>query len=230
MTSQGKVDVWISRLVPITSACLIALACFFVWRTSMLVYRLEQSVVAVSADLEQVTGTMARVAGVVDRLTERIERLEKKAGDAVGMDELDMALDEIRDVRRGLSDADEPFGPEVEKEITFLLRHIEWSGLRFEISGKYRSAFRSYLYLLAKFKVYRKTLRSADDFIDKVATRSMVGHPYYVILEDGRKMALGAFLKTALEKHRVGGEGPARPGLPANDTDAESLPPRKDGS
>jgi len=222
MTSQNKLDVWISRLVPITSACLVALACFFVWRMSMLVYRLEQSVVAVSADVQRVTGTMARVADLVDRLTERIERLEKKVGDAVGMDELEMALDEIRDVRRGLYDVEEPVGPEVEREITHLLKHIESSGLRFEISGKYRSAFRSYLHLLAKYKVYRRTLRSAEDFIEKVATQSMIGHPYYVILEDGKKMALGAYLKDVLEKHRAALQKPVDPDA----RPVEPAPPR----
>ena len=228
MTSPSKVDVWISRLVPIASACLVALACFFVWRVSMLVYRVEQSVVAVSADVRQVTGTMARVASLVDRLTERIERLERKTEEAIGMDELEMALDEIKDVRESLSTAEEPFGPEVEKEIKYLLGHICWSGRQFEISGKYRSAFRSYLYLLAKYKVYRRTLKSAEDFIEKVATKSIIGHPYYVLLEDGKKMALGAFLKEALEKHRAGGEKPPPPGLPSKETDTQPAPPRED--
>ncbi len=228
MTAPGKVDVWISRLVPIVSACLLALACLLVWRVSMLVYRVEQSIVTVSADVRQVTGTMARVANLVDRLTERIERLERKTEEAIGTDELEMALDEIKDVRESLSTAEEPFGPEVEKEIRYLLGQIRWSGLKFEISGKYRSAFRSYLYLLAKYRAYRKTLRSADDFIEKVATKTITGHPYYVLLEDGKKMALGAFLKDALEKRRAAGEKPAPPGLPSKETDTQPASPRQD--
>lgn len=187
----------------ILSACLIALACFLVWRISMAVYRLEQSIVSVGADVRQVTATGTRVSHLVDRLAERIERLEQKTEGAIGIDELESALDELKDVREGFSRAHEALGAEAEGEIRYLLEHIRRSGHQFALPGKFRSGFRAYVHLRAKFKLYRSTLTSAENFIQQVATRTVTGHPYYVKFDDGGKMALDAWLRKSLREYRA---------------------------
>jgi len=214
VAQRAKTDVWISRAVLVLSACLIALACFLVWRISMVVYRLEQAVVSVGADVRQVTATGVRLSELVDRLADRVERLERKSEGAIGMDELESALDELKDLREGLARPREALSAEAEGEIRYLLRRIHGSGLQFALPGKFGSASRAYVHLTAKFQLYRSTLTSAEDFIRTVASQTVTGHPYYVKLEDGGKIALDAWLGEQLAEYRAKQGQSAKPDAP----------------
>ena len=59
-----------------------------------------------------------------------------------------------------------------------------------------------YVQLYTKYKAYRKTLTSAEDFIDSAATRTIAGNTYYALMPDGSRKPLAEWLKEALEKDR----------------------------
>lgn len=208
MSNGTQVDRWMVRIVTLLGAALVAMSCYFVWRISMVAYRMEQAVVEISSDIRVVTGTAADLAVKIDELSNRVARLAEKSSDAIGLDELETALDGIAELRRGRDEPTSTIDPRTEGEIRYLLdTAILRSGKRFEWSGKSRSAAGAYAYFLAKYKLYEKTLTSAEDFVDKVATRTLTGRPYQVLV-DGRRQPLDQYLLEALGKRRQRGEEP----------------------
>ena len=123
-----------------------------------------------------------------------------KARSAVKLDEIESVLDEVGRLRA--NDEAAELSPSAEAEIKRLLKSIRRSGKRFEWEGKTRTPRQCYLWLYSKFRMYRKSLESADDFIDKVATKTVTGNRYYVVHGDDEKQRLNEWLREVLAKHR----------------------------
>lgn len=197
MDKSSPADLWLVR-VPFLLACvLLALLCVSVLRLTMLVDRADRTLQAISEDVKQTAGTTARIARHVDRLEESVRQ-------ALPIDEAASLLDAAAAIREpaegGLTAA-------AEEEIRHLLSCLRRPELRFEYSGKEYSAGRFHLQLYAKYQAYRHTLASAEDFIAKIATETISGHPYHV-LEGGRKRPLDAWLRAQLDRHRAGKAAP----------------------
>ncbi|MCY3020251.1 MAG: DUF5329 family protein [Planctomycetota bacterium] len=205
MAPTTRVDSWLRRLPLLGVAVLLCLACYLLWRMSMVLYRIEESVVAVSADLQSVTRSASNIAQRVDELVQRTARLEEKAERAAGVDDLEAALDSLAEVRREKQDGPVTLPPQSEKEIKRLLACIRSSGLEFVSAGRVRSAYQFYLHLYAKYVYYKKTVGSAEDFIAKVATESIAGHPYHVMQKDGTRVELKTWLSEELKRAREPG-------------------------
>ena len=205
MTSMTQTDSWLRRLPLLGVVVLLGFACYLLWRMSMVLYRIEESVVSVSADVQNVTRSASNIAARVDELVQRTARLEEKAEWAAGVDDLEAALDALAEVRREKQDGPVPITPQAEKEIKHLLRCIRSSGLEFVSAGKVRSAYSFYLHLYAKYLYYRKTVGSAEDFIAKVAIESIAGHPYFAIPKDGKRVELKTWLADLLKRAREPG-------------------------
>jgi cell division protein FtsB len=206
MAATAQADAWLRRLPLALLSVLLALICLLLWRVASVVYRVEESVVAVSKDVQAVTAAAANISKHVDDLVERMTRLEEKTERAVGMDDLEAALDSLGNLRHEKLEGPVNLSPEGEKEIGCLLSQVRSSGLQFIESGKVRSSGYFYLHLYAKYRFYKSTIGSAEDFIAKVATESIAGHPYYVIGKDSKRVELGTWLKGALVKMREEGQ------------------------
>ena len=196
---------WLVKVLLILSSCLLGLCCFLVWRAGMVMYRVEQSVVAIGGDVKQVTGTAARISTKLDKAMDRIDKLENKLKDAVPVEELENVLEEVKRAREKSANLEPSRRAEVDKEVQYLLTTIRRSGCRYERDGKETSPLSFYGYLLSKYKLYEGNVTSAEDFIDKVATRTMTGKPYYII-RDGAKVELPAYLRQELAKYRGGNQ------------------------
>ena len=59
-----------------------------------------------------------------------------------------------------------------------------------------------YVALRTKYQLYMKGISSAEQFIDDLATKTVVGSPYRVVLEDGERRPLNEWLGEALESRR----------------------------
>ncbi len=193
---ETGVDTWLRRIVLGCIVVFVGMLCIFVWRLSMVVYRVE-------SDLQQVTSTAANISQQVNQVSERLEVLGKKTSEALRLDELENVLDEVAELRSA-EERSTPLAPKVEAEIDYLLSYIKDSGRQYEYSGKVRSARRFHLQLSGKYKMYRKTLTSAEDFIEKVATNTLAGNPYYIVDKDQRQR-LDGWLVEALRKYRASG-------------------------
>ena len=154
----------------------------------------------------RVARTATRILDQVDRVVDRVESLERRLDAVVSVDEVESILEEVAKLRSGAGAESLALKPEAEAEVKYLLRCVRRSGLTFEYSGKAHSATRFYLQLLAKHKAYEKTLTSAEDFIEKVATKTIAGNTYHVRIEDGGRQGLAAWLLEALRERRAGGE------------------------
>lgn len=93
MEGSSPVDVWLKRIAMIAGIALLAFLCYYVHSLATLALNVNRTITKLSADVEQVTGTAARIARQVDRVTERVERMEKKAHQAVPIDEIESLLD-----------------------------------------------------------------------------------------------------------------------------------------
>jgi hypothetical protein len=191
MQESLRTDSLLVRVLLVLMCVLLALLCAAVWRLTALVDRADRTLAAISEDVKQTASTTARISRHVDRL-------EESARQALPISEAESLLDAAAAVR---GPAEGGLAPAAEEEIRHLLSCLRRPELRFEYSGGQHSAGRFYLQLCAKCQTYRRTLASAEDFIARVATQTITGHPYYVV-QDGEKRPLDAWLRAELEKHR----------------------------
>ena len=89
-----------------------------------------------------------------------------------------------------------------EGEIRYLLSEIRASKAKFEYAGRPQSAMSLYARLYAKQRTLGKTLASAEDFVDKVASKSITGKAYHVTEPGGAKQELGDWLRAKLAAKR----------------------------
>jgi hypothetical protein len=94
--------------------------------------------------------------------------------------------------------------PRAEAEIKWLLSQIGSSKARFAYDNKKKSALMFYAHVYAKYKIYKKTLASAEDFIAKVGTKTITGKPYYITVPGGQQVELGQWLRAKLTARRAG--------------------------
>jgi uncharacterized coiled-coil protein SlyX len=193
---------WLKRLALVAAIALLAFCSWFVWRISMVAQQTEDAIVAISGDVKQMSASGARISAHLEKLDTRLQSLEQKAADAMKLDEFENLLDEIDVIRNSEPTAAGAPAPETEREIKHLLAHIRASKGRFVYSDENKGGMRFYLQLYAKYKTYDKIIGSAEDFIDKVATKTIVGQPYHVVISPTETVALSDWLTEELKKYR----------------------------
>jgi hypothetical protein len=101
---------------------------------------------------------------------------------------------------------------DVKIEVDFLLGYIEQSGCDFYRNGTWHApaAARKHLSEKYLFLSDRATVRTTEEFIDKVASRSSLsGEPYQVRCRGGLPQPSGPWLKDELARFRVFNKEPA---------------------
>jgi hypothetical protein len=90
------------------------------------------------------------------------------------------------------------------EEIEFLLNHVATSDVRFIRNGTAYDAKQAADHLRSKLGAAGERVKSAEDFINGVATKSYFsGNPYLVKLQDGKTTPAATWLLQALMKHRL---------------------------
>ncbi len=188
------------RAVRILLIALLSIACVFMVYLTVLVRRVLVTLETNGERIEKVFVLAAGTAEKVERGEARVTKWLEGIGAARAAD----VLDEVADVAKGLGR--ESAGPDAnaQAEIAHLLSRIRSSGLTFEGGGKPYSATRLYLQLYGKYKLYEKSLGSAEDFIGRVAAKGVTGRKYSVVEKDGAKRELGEWPREALAEHRAG--------------------------
>jgi len=98
--------------------------------------------------------------------------------------------------------------PNVQTEIEYLLEYMETSGCSFYRNGSWYEGVRARAHLRAKYDYLtaRQLIGTAEDFIDKAATKSSVsGKPYKIRCGDGVEVESGPWLRQALAQYRASG-------------------------
>jgi hypothetical protein len=157
----------------------------------------------------RVTYTVTSILDGIDRLVVRVESLEQKIDAAVPERELESFLDEVAVLQEGAGDESIQLKHDAEAEVRHLLRRIPFLAERYQYSGKNSSPLRFSAQIYAKYRTYRKTLTSAEDFITKVTTKTIGGNAYYAVQKDGSKRELAEVMREELEKYRAAQEGKA---------------------
>jgi hypothetical protein len=89
------------------------------------------------------------------------------------------------------------------EEINFLLGYIEKSGATFIRSGKEYTAQEGADHLRFKLKQAGNRVKTAEDFIAGIASKSyLTGATYLVKLPNGKPVPTGPWLTEALARHR----------------------------
>jgi hypothetical protein len=88
-------------------------------------------------------------------------------------------------------------------EITYLLDIIRHSPCVFIRNGKDYTGAAAADHISAKYEHFKPEIHTAEDFIDRAATKSeLTGAPYQVRCGDGAPMAAADWLRTTLNAHR----------------------------
>ncbi len=200
--SADTIGSWLKRLALVAAIALLALSSWFVWRISMVAYQMETAIVAISADVKQMSSTGAQISTHLEKLDDRLQSLEQKAADAMNLDEFTNLLDEVDVIRGGQPSSASAPSPVTEREIKHLLSQIKLSKHRFVYSDENKGGLRFYLQLYAKYKAYDNSIGSAEDFIEKVGTKTIIGQPYQVVISPDQTVALSDWLIAELKKYR----------------------------
>ncbi len=181
-------------------ACLMALigfTCFLLYRVSRAVDSMARTTAklgdrldGIGGEVEKLAGSAASVSESVEKLADRVDRLSGK------MEAADEWAEALTTPGGSLPEAEE-------KLIDGLLAAVRRSDLKFVRGGQEKSAWRMHAWLWAKYRLWKPTLRSAKGFIEKVATKEVVGDPYQVIAADGKKLPLADWLKEHLAELRA---------------------------
>jgi hypothetical protein len=204
----NRIDTWLLRALVVLLLLLVGLLCYLLWRTSMIALRVEEAVVAVSTDVQAVTDSAARISRQMADLTERLARIEQKTEDAVGLQDLETALGTLADVRDEKYADPKLLTAAAAAEIDHLLKSIRSSDLAFICGSEHLKGTIFYMHLWVKYKYHRKILCSAEDFIQKVATQTISGHRYRVVLKGGKTVDLSDWLTEKLKEYRKAGTTP----------------------
>jgi hypothetical protein len=89
------------------------------------------------------------------------------------------------------------------QKIEALIKHVgDLKEARFIRNGAEYDVGTAVRFLRGKWKANDKEVKTARDFVDKVASASGTsGKPYHIRLKDGREIASRDFLLAALKKH-----------------------------
>lgn len=88
-------------------------------------------------------------------------------------------------------------------EIDHLLNYIKKSDVTFIRNGDEHNAEAAAKHIQSKFEKYKKKIKSAEDFIEKCATKSeMSGNSYEIKLKDGSKVETSKWLLAELKSLR----------------------------
>lgn len=96
--------------------------------------------------------------------------------------------------------------PNVHTEIDYLLQYIETSGCSFYRNGTWYDGTEARAHLRTKYDYMagRQLIGTAEDFIDKAATKSSIsGKPYKIRCSDGVEVASGPWLHLVLARYRA---------------------------
>jgi hypothetical protein len=96
--------------------------------------------------------------------------------------------------------------PTAVPEIDYLLQQVETSGCGFYRNGSWYDGPHAMAHLRMKYNylVARNLISSAEDFIDKAASKSsMSGQPYKIRCDDGSVIESSQWLRKALERYRA---------------------------
>ena len=194
---------WLRRAVLIALILLLAMCCYFVYRMSMLVYRVEESVVAVSADVKEVTATVATFSRDVSAIREDIGKLKERAQKSIPYEEARHAMEEALAIGAAAKADSSALSPTAEREISALLKSLAFSGCTAEVRGREQSVLTLYGALYGKYKLKKNTLTSAEDFIDQVATKNMLGTTYFLVDKASERVQLSTWLTDRLKAIRA---------------------------
>ena len=93
---------------------------------------------------------------------------------------------------------------DTDTEIQVLLTHVETSGCDFQRNGSMHDAADAADHLRLKYSRGKRYVKSAEQFIDRLATESSwTGKPYTIIC-DGKEEPTSAWLHRALAEQRAG--------------------------
>ena len=94
-----------------------------------------------------------------------------------------------------------------EQEVRYLIDSVEQSGCSFERNGKSYAADDAADHLAMKYRRGKKYASSAENFIDRLASKSsMSGKPYYIACSGTAKVTSGSWLHQRLAEMREGPE------------------------
>jgi hypothetical protein len=99
--------------------------------------------------------------------------------------------------------------PNTQAEIEYLLQYIETSGCAFYRNGSWYDGAQARAHLRTKYDYLakRKHIATAEDFIDKAATKSSIsGKPYKIRCADNVEVESGPWLHQVLGQYRTSGQ------------------------
>ncbi|MBN4074036.1 DUF5329 family protein [bacterium AH-315-E10] len=216
----------ILKKVFLAAASLLALACaVLVFNLSLLTIQVRASVKLITEDVRRVTESFAEISEDIVKIQKDVKAVKDKVSNMVPITEMKNALGTIIEVRNALRDDSGGPSPEVDAEIRLLMDTLLKSECTVEKeSGKKQKLSFLHKKTMTKYKAFYKSIKTSEDFIKKVASKTVLKRIYYVIDKDGNKSTLEDWLNVALLELR---KNPPLPPAPAK-TDIETIPVAND--
>src|SRR4051812_46859195 len=93
----------------------------------------------------------------------------------------------------------------VSKTVDYLVAQVEKSDCKFVRNGDEHTGKEASDHMRAKYKHFKKEIKTPEDFIERCAAKSeLSGKPYTVKKPDGSTVKCEDWMKSLLEEHRKG--------------------------
>jgi len=194
-------DKWLKTISLCLAVLLLCLLCLVAWQ----LLEIGQSVLKISSNVSRVASSVADVSTQVRYLGDRIEVIRSVVASLSDPKEI---ADKVSTATHAIADkavAGPPMDERAEEEISHLLLCIGDQKYRYEYGEKSRTAEWVHLKISGKYALFRSSISSAEDFIDKVASETHEGDTYYIISGQGEKKPLGPWLREMLTQYRAQG-------------------------
>ena len=128
--------------------------------------------------------------------------MKERMRGSIPLDEAKSALDSALEIGASIAADSSSLDARTTNEIETLLKSLLVSRMRYEDSGKQRSAAYLYVKLYARYRMLSRTLTSTEDFLERVATRDMLGRTLYLVSRDGQRQRVRDHLSQVLVRIR----------------------------
>ena len=200
--NSNAVRRWLVNLVLVFVAGVLGFSMYFVWRLGRLTYSIQEAVVAISDDVKEVSGTAAQISGDVREIRQELGEVKERVSESVPVNELSSVVDAVLEVGESIKAGSVALDAQAEREIRYLLGALLLSKMKYDLRGEHRPISYLYATLWGKYRTLRGTLVSAEDFVERAATKSYLGRPYYIVDKEGNRRALKEWMLETLQAHR----------------------------
>lgn len=202
-------DKWFKRIALAFAILFLALCCLLMWRLTVFVARVDQTLEALNATSAQVSTAITQMSGELERLRAGLNKLEETGGRYLNTARASKLAGATSALVKRFTGSSHEAAENAGAEIAHLLAYVEESNLRYDCAGNERSAAQMREELTKSYASLKQDVETAEEFLARACDTCDA------LLDGGERKPLRDFLTQELDAYRA-----AQPAPPAETSDS----------